>query len=391
MLMIWAGLFLPVLALMSIAAIVFFLYLPTMFGDEGLRICFWCWLLLMAAVLLIFAATRFATRTLVTNGRGHLQLDALTLLDKDKRSPILYLRSFDDDGVPDLSGHKVQLGATLTVEISLAKALSRIGPLVSIGRPGEKLPALGTHRFYVDDDHWKQAVEHFLDISQAIVIVVGTSPGVEWEIEQAMARREKVIFILPFTVPETRRGWWQMAWEALRSGKQDSLSRGLLIDMERDRHARYARFRSMIEEKYGIELPHDLRGSIAIDFIDPDEPRLLSTVQPVALPRARDEQGVTVDYARTLRPFSDRIQQRMTKPDAMQRAYANTRLLSIIAWLSAGVAVLAFFSLPYILTTGKPPGLIAVALLLVLLASNVAWIAYMLLRRNHAKQRRERA
>lgn len=388
--MILAACAIPILMLLSLAALVFFLLLPEMFSGDRFGPCLWCTVVAIGYALVVGGGTRMASRTLFTNGRGHVQVDALTLLRKDKRPPVLYLRSFDDDGVPDLNGWKVQLGTTLTVEMSLAKALYGIGPLVSIGRPGEKLPMLGTNRFYVADEDWMLAVEHFLDIAQAVVIVIGLSSGVRWEIEAALARREKVVFMFPFIMPEARRSWWRLAWEALRAGKHDSLSTGLMADLERERHARYAEFRTMIEEKCVVELPQDLRGSIAIDFSDAQTPRVLKTVQPVAMPRTRDEQGVTVDYARTLRPFIDRLQGRMTKPDAIERAYANPRLLTRLAWLFAAVTVLALVSIPIVIVSGQSLGFIAVAAVVVLLGSNLAVWTYMLVRRNRSRERRER-
>ena len=108
------------------------------------------------------------------------------------------------------------------------------------------------------------------------------------------------------------------------------------------------------------------------------------------MPRTRDEQGVTVDYARTLRPFIDRIQGRMTKPDAIERAYANPRLLTRLAWLFAAVTVLTLVSVPTVIVSGKSLGFIAVAAVVVLLGGNLAVWTYMLVRRNRSRERRER-
>ena len=112
--------------------------------------------------------------------------DALEMLTTDSRAPILYLRSFNDDGVPDLTAQIIPWSPTQTVEMRVTQALGDLGPVVSIGRPGEKLPELGAFRFYVSDAEWKDAVLYFIKCSSAVVIVVGRTTGVSWEIRTAL-------------------------------------------------------------------------------------------------------------------------------------------------------------------------------------------------------------
>lgn len=383
------GYLLPALFLLSLAALVFFVILPGYLAGDRLGPCVWCVAVGMGYAVLGAGATRMAARALVTRGHGHLQIDALAMLERDRRSPLLYLRSFDDDGVPDITGSKLQSGPTLTVELSLARALHRVGPLVSIGRPGEELPTLGTHRFYVSDEDWKPAVQHFLEIARAVVIVVGSSPGVEWEIEAALARREKVVFIFPYIVPESWRSWWKLGWEVVRTWRSDRLTKELLREVLEEHRARYVAFRDRMSERHGIELPEDLKSSVAIDFVDPETPRLLTAIQPVGRPRDRDEQGVTFDYARTLRPFVDRLEGRETKPDALERTFARTGLLSGLAWLFVALTGLSLASVPLTIAIGLPLALLLVAGLGFLVFSNLAYFTYRLVRRNRAQERRE--
>lgn len=344
--MIGAAVAIPIVVFVSYLSLFFSVLLPSMLpkGLGGSHYFLW-WAANVGIVALGFVAVRIASRKLMTDGRAHMELDALAVLARDPRPPILYLRSFNDDDIPDLNGWKIQLGTTLTVEMSLAKALRNIGPLVSIGRPGEKLPKLGSSRFYVADTDWKQAVLHFLDNAQAVIIVVGSSRGVAWEIEAALARRDKVVFLFPFIMPKSRRSSTKMAWEALRQGKQDRLSAGLMADIVQQRHSRYSEFRRRIAATCGIELPEDLRGNIAIQFSDGQTPTILETVQPTNLPRMRDEQGVTVDYARTLRPFFDRLQNRRTEPDSVERFYSNGPLVTWLARLLWVASIIAFVSM----------------------------------------------
>jgi hypothetical protein len=97
------------------------------------------------------------------------------VLERDKRPPILYLRSFEDDTslYPD---H----------ERDLVAALAPFGPVIAIGRPGEFLQTLGAARAYCGDD-WKEQVRHWIDTCALVVIRIGESQGLRWEIDMVTA------------------------------------------------------------------------------------------------------------------------------------------------------------------------------------------------------------
>ena len=114
-----------------------------------------------------FLTVMLASRWLFKYGSALRKLDAIELIKNDPRAPVFYLRSFDDDAVPDYTGSMTPLGARRTVEMQLAKVFMSVGPVISIGRPGERLPELGTNRFYVSDDDWQQAMLYFLDRAAA--------------------------------------------------------------------------------------------------------------------------------------------------------------------------------------------------------------------------------
>lgn len=137
----------------------------------------------------------------------------------DPRSPILYLRTFDDDdaktfqptsSLAKLHGifryseifnasitfilHPTKLAKlflnaeTYSSEELFAKAFRLCGPLVAIGRPGEVLATSGADRMYVPDDAWQQVVLDYMAKSQAVVLQPAQTDGVRWEIEQVFAR-----------------------------------------------------------------------------------------------------------------------------------------------------------------------------------------------------------
>lgn len=113
----------------------------------------------------------------------------------DPRPPVLYLRSFADDGTQLLDAELgpiarrwVTLLALPTAEEQSTAALDAVGPVVAIGKPGEPLPELGAARLYVGDDRWQAEVLALLDRAALVVLRIGSSPGLLWEIEQSLAR-----------------------------------------------------------------------------------------------------------------------------------------------------------------------------------------------------------
>ena len=93
------------------------------------------------------------------------------VLKRDRRPPILYLRSFADD-----------TGLYPDHEQELVAALSQFGPVIAIGRPGESLQTLGAARVYVGDD-WQEQIRQRIEASALVVLRIGESGGLRWEIE----------------------------------------------------------------------------------------------------------------------------------------------------------------------------------------------------------------
>ncbi len=93
--------------------------------------------------------------------------------------PVLYLRSFDEDEAT------AKLKGSLTEEEHLARLLERIGPVVAIGRPGERLPNVGARRVYVGDDEWQSTIEGLMKRARLVAIRTGLSKGLRWETHKA--------------------------------------------------------------------------------------------------------------------------------------------------------------------------------------------------------------
>jgi hypothetical protein len=89
-------------------------------------------------------------------------------------APVVYLRSFYVD--QGFSRRPRPVGRPFSVrteEEQLAKALREIGPVVAIGKPGERLPRLGANRIYVRDEDWQEQVLSWF----ARAALVGLNPA----------------------------------------------------------------------------------------------------------------------------------------------------------------------------------------------------------------------
>lgn len=100
------------------------------------------------------------------------------------KRPIFYLRTFaldDQVGRPSI----LELLSNIqpaNPEQAMIRVARRCGPVLAIGRPGERLPALGAARFYVSDDLWQEKVADVATVAQLVVWASGTTQGLEWEI-----------------------------------------------------------------------------------------------------------------------------------------------------------------------------------------------------------------
>lgn len=259
---------------------------------------FWIFFGLLAGLLLISPLTW----KLLNVGRRMRRLDALTLLERDPRAPVLFLRAFTDDDLPDTA----IIGMTRTIEQRLAKVLEPIGPIICIGRPGERHPELGAARFYVPDEAWQKAVEYFMRRAAAVVIMVSMSRGVLWEVDQALKKVEpqRLLLCFPYVLPKARRAWWL---PYVRMIKNFRYSKKILVRMTEERQERYQNFREFATAQTALEFPASLGNAVFIDFLADRTPRLLLSLPYVLMVnRDPDELNVQPDYKRTVRPFLEK-------------------------------------------------------------------------------------
>ena len=162
-----------------------------------------------------------AARCGIATFRSGWKYDARTAeetLAADPRAPVLYLRSFEVDPhvlvtAPSQAAKAASLlsyAASVSPEQELAFILDRVGPVIAIGKPGERLPELGAARRYVADDRWRDVVHAMMREAALVVIRAGETQNLWWEIEQALticARRRVVIVALglPGSLPAFER------------------------------------------------------------------------------------------------------------------------------------------------------------------------------------------
>ena len=165
------------------------------------------------------------------------------LLRHDDRMPVLYLRSFSHD---DRESSETFLPTTS--EEKLVRSYNRVGPVIALGNPRERLPILGASRLYIDDDStWQPVVLYLMSVSQLVVIQAGNALGLLQELGFARWRLDPGKVIISFS-----------AW-----GDLDEWTRQL----------QYLRFKKFAEALLDCKLPEDIKATSHLTFDEGWEPR----------------------------------------------------------------------------------------------------------------------
>jgi hypothetical protein len=146
---------------------------------------------------------------LLRRGLKHSAQAGDEILHQDDRLPIVYFRSFADeaDDYHLWTFLRGAFGVRISQDVPawasqeqwlLGKYLSKIGPYVAIGRPGEPFPELGAARIYIGEE-WEQKVTDLLRCAKLIILRAGSTEGFRWELSQILenVRPAKVLLILP--------------------------------------------------------------------------------------------------------------------------------------------------------------------------------------------------
>jgi hypothetical protein len=207
---------------------------------------------------------------LFTLGRRMRVSGAEHVLAEDVREPIVYLRPFGADRaeIARRLSSWVRIspreGFEKSYEERLARTLRKIGPLVAVGNPTERLPLPGAARMYSTDEEWRGKVDELTGWAGVVILHAGEGDGLDWEVRHVVEfdAPERVILSLPL---DARR-------------------------KEPSRQERYDAFRRRLGDKFPRPLPESI-GHCQFLYFDADwTPRLLGE-RGTALPAGESERA----------------------------------------------------------------------------------------------------
>jgi len=139
------------------------------------------------------------------NFRRDSARSAAELFDADKRPPVIFLRSFQDDAIEvervrsvdeaiyGLHKHYVRLE-----ELLVDRAFG-YGPVGALHDQREAVQPLGAARDLTTHEDWQEHVNLWLHKAQRIVFVIGRTNGLNWEIKKAVELGifQRMIVVVP--------------------------------------------------------------------------------------------------------------------------------------------------------------------------------------------------
>jgi hypothetical protein len=152
---------------------------------QGKAVFVFCLILAFAYLLMRLA------HALRMRGLKLIRSTALRLMERDPRPPVVFLRSFATDQNRFASEHSDPLYNLCNLgkcpsnfDHLLLDEASAYGPVVAIGKPGTEPPILGVAREFVEDIAWQDVANNWMVMARRIVLVFGSTPGLNWEIER---------------------------------------------------------------------------------------------------------------------------------------------------------------------------------------------------------------
>jgi len=151
--------------------------------------------LLVAGLLLVRIARRAASRR------------SADLLAADSRAPVLYLRSFSEDSMrihTERWARRTWFDRLFGPEWErfeqvVAWHLWSYGPVIAIRRPGGSRQPVGAAREELDRDKWTHQIDEWLVSARLIVMTLGQTVGLQWEINRIreLGIRGKLLVLFP--------------------------------------------------------------------------------------------------------------------------------------------------------------------------------------------------
>ena len=153
-----------------------------------------------------------------------VRLSAEEVVGTSAYRPLVFLRSFQDEDATVRPKGLLRwlIRREPRLEEVLVGKVSRLGPAVAIGLPGEQLPRLGALRAYYSDEEWKPAVLGWIGRAHMIFVVGGTSPWALWELTHILTQGlsgSLVLVIPPDASEEARRQRWDSLCHAASTSR----------------------------------------------------------------------------------------------------------------------------------------------------------------------------
>jgi FHA domain len=185
---------------------------------------------------------------MLIRARRYFQISAASLLSVDKRKPILFLRSFEDDERVKFGGSEKAF-LDFSLETRLLNHFAGFGPFIAIGSPKDPIPQIGAARAVLSDSEWQPRVMAWMSEASVIVMYSGKSQWVTWELAK-LVNTERVAKLI-LMIPEVK-GWRSAIrskdiaarMEHVRDAFGNTKWRGALAALQNSQDVRAMLFRS---------------------------------------------------------------------------------------------------------------------------------------------------
>ena len=171
----------------------------------GLFASFWLHLL-----ILMWSSVNGLVREIFRNWLRRIRAPAHNVEQKSDTPPALLLRTFSDDETvvqnrhPLLSWFFGMTDGTVRIEEVVVSSVSALGPIVTLDNPNMATQPLGAARVGPLKQEWKLTVAQKLRKARAVVVLLGKTNSMSWELEQIFANglEDKLILICPPSYPD---------------------------------------------------------------------------------------------------------------------------------------------------------------------------------------------
>jgi hypothetical protein len=122
------------------------------------------------------------------------------------RAPVLFVRPFDYESLVFNAGADVRD----TFEGFLGDEIEkRLGPLVALGNPMDRIPPRGAVRSYESDIEWQRTLERLAEMSACILTMPASSPSTAWELTYLKSHgyQRKLFVLTPPAEPDPYVAW----------------------------------------------------------------------------------------------------------------------------------------------------------------------------------------